>query len=70
MTRLERLSEWVNPESVDEWPGPWWSGWMECRICGHRHIAVVPVEHEDDDLLTRCECHECGHMAAEAIEEA
>lgn len=45
--------------------GPWWTGWMVCRMCGHRQMSVVPTGG-NDDVLTRCECANCGNMTAEA----
>lgn len=45
--------------------GKWWTGWMVCRMCGHRQMAIVPVADEEDDVLTRCECAHCGSMTSE-----
>lgn len=46
----------------------WWAGLVQCRLCGHKYVCVVPVEHEDDDVLTRLECSNCGNMTAEKID--
>ena len=46
----------------------WWTGTMVCRMCGHKQVSVVPVDGKDDDLLTRCECANCGNMTAELQE--
>jgi hypothetical protein len=46
----------------------WWSGMVECRLCGHEQCAVVPVvAYGDDDVLTRLECGNCGNMTCEPI---
>lgn len=34
---------------------------LQCRICGHRHTAVVPHEMANNDN----ECCECGYMTAD-----
>lgn len=47
----------------------WWTGWTECRLCGNRVVAVVPVESVEDDVLTRLECSNCGNMTSEATHE-
>ena len=39
---------------------------LECRICGYKHLAVVPSEMDDDDN----ECQNCGNMTADVVEEA
>lgn len=38
---------------------------LECRICGHRHTAVVPCQMDDTDN----ECDNCGNMTADIIEQ-
>ena len=48
--------------------GQWWSGKQVCRLCGHEQVAMVPVEDIDDDVLTRCECDNCGNMTCEPID--
>lgn len=55
------------PESDDE---RWFQGPVECRLCGHRQTSVVPVSGgEEDDVLTRLECSNCGNMTGEATHE-
>lgn len=46
--------------------GGWLVAWCECRVCpdGARHIAVFPVEADEDNL----ECPRCHAMASEAVE--
>lgn len=34
---------------------------LECRVCGHRHNAVVPHEMSDENA----ECYECYQMTAD-----
>lgn len=45
--------------------GRWRHGWVVCRICGHRHMSVWPM-----DIVDECaqECSRCGHLACEPEE--
>jgi len=43
--------------------GPWFSGWVQCSMCGHRHVSVHPV-----DMVQNGECPECHNMTCEPEE--
>lgn len=45
----------------------WWQGPVRCRLCGHRSHAVVEVESEEDDVLTRLECSHCGNSTMQPV---
>lgn len=34
----------------------WTHGWVECDVCGHRHMSVHATTSE------RLECPKCGYM--------
>lgn len=57
------------PDPGDERDGPWFSGLVTCRLCGHEQMSLVPVDSEEDDLLTRLECGNCGNMTCEPNDE-
>lgn len=38
---------------------------LECRICGYRHLVVVPFEMDNENN----ECINCGNMTADVLEE-
>ena len=42
----------------------WTYGMVRCRVCDHRHVAVVPVPPGLADL----ECSSCGAMACDEEE--
>ena len=48
---------------MSEADGPWQQGWVRCRICDHRHVAVieVPAGQEAYDM----ECSQCGYLACD-----
>lgn len=46
--------------------GRWWTGLVQCRVCGHKHVAVAPA-----CASSSLECAHCGSMACDrVIEEA
>lgn len=49
----------------EEHSGPWWVGNCRCRLCDSTWVGVVPVDDEEDDVLTRMECPNCGNMTGE-----
>lgn len=42
------------------------AGWLRCRMCGDRFVAVWPVSIVDEE---RQECGSCGHMTCGPEEE-
>ena len=55
------MSEIEDEQDVKDWD----FAVFECRICGHRHTAVVPCQMSDTDN----ECDNCGNMTADVAEE-
>lgn len=41
----------------------WWVGWMICRICSFRYVAVAHISR-----LYNCECAKCGNMSCDPEE--
>jgi hypothetical protein len=46
----------------------WWSGMVECRICGHRHVAVCPISGRSENPYNG-ECSRCHNMTCDPVEE-
>jgi len=42
----------------------WVTAKVKCRICGHEHITVYPVDILDEDAQ---ECSKCHHMTCEPV---
>lgn len=45
----------------------WWSGMVVCRVCRHRHVAVIPIK--PGSSLPDSECTNCGNMTCEEVSE-
>lgn len=46
---------------------PHYAMWVECRLCGHRHVSVWPekmVGGEENQ-----ECPNCGNMTCAPVED-
>lgn len=42
---------------------PFWQGWIECGICGDKHVAVIEVDDGQDEPIVNMECPACESMA-------
>lgn len=45
----------------------WWTGWVVCNICGHKHVAVIEIEGSEPTV--RMECSRCHAIACDPVEE-
>lgn len=46
----------------------WWTGWVECNVCGDRHVAVIPIGPNESEPQVRMECLRCHAMTCDPIE--
>lgn len=47
----------------------WWRGEVECAVCEHKHVAIVPLIHGEDYPLMSLECPKCGHLACAPVDD-
>jgi len=46
----------------------WWTGMVECRICGDRHVTVMPIKKGTDPPDNQ-PCPKCKHPTCEPVED-
>lgn len=46
---------------------PWWTGWVQCRICSDRHVSVIQVD-DHGCVPEDQECPTCGNMSCDPEE--
>lgn len=66
---MKRMAALLEPVHGEEENGRWWQGMVECAICGERHRAVIPIGEDEDEPSVRMECHKCGSMACDPVDE-
>jgi len=50
------------PALDDEGVGGWGAAWIDCPICSHREIGVIPFRLDGEPQPRRVECSGCGYM--------
>jgi hypothetical protein len=47
----------------------WWRGLVECRICTHRQVSVVPIRPGDSHEPDNLQCANCDNYSCDPVEE-
>lgn len=45
----------------------WWTGLVECRICSHRHVSIMPIK-KDSTAPENQQCARCKNMTCDPVE--
>lgn len=56
----------INAGRADD--GRWWSGWLICAVCDHRHVAVCPLAPDEYEPPPGGECPRCASMSCVVVE--